>query len=124
MYTHYLTHYYYYYYYGETVIHLSYRHIDVLTADCLTCICDVLLSGDKTNASVFLSKHAPVLCGVSDGGDELHSFGVVVDLSVQSQIPLDKVTRGHEPLPIFVCYAGILREGHKQKTSTTAVAGS
>lgn len=68
--------------------------------------------------------HIPVLCGVSDGGNELHRFGVVVDLSVQSQVSLDKVTRGHELLPIFVCYAGILREGHKHRTSTTAVAGS
>lgn len=65
-------------------------------------------------------KRAPVLCGVGDGGDELHSFGIVVDLSVQSQIALDEVTRGHEPLPIFVHDAGILREGDKQKNSTTA----
>lgn len=76
-------------------------------------MCEVLLSGDKMCASVCLCKHAPVLCGVCDGGDELHRFGVVVDLSVQSQIPLDKVTRGHEPLPILVHYAGILTEGHK-----------
>ena len=41
---------------------------------------------------VGLCGYLPVLCGVSDSSDELHSFGVVVDLRVESYIPLDKVS--------------------------------
>lgn len=32
--------------------------------------------------ALFLCQYVPVLCGVSYSSDELHSFGVVVDLSV------------------------------------------
>lgn len=62
-----------------------------------------------SRVQVFLCQNVPVLCGVSNSSDELYSFGVVVDLRVESKIPLDKVSWGHEPLSILVCYAGILR---------------
>lgn len=54
------------------------------------------------------SQYVPVLCGVGDSSNELHSFGVVVNLSVQAEILLDKIVRGHELLAILVHHAGIL----------------
>lgn len=54
------------------------------------------------------SRHVPVLRGVGDGRNELHSFGVVVNLSVQAEVLLDKIIRGHELLTVLVHHAGIL----------------
>lgn len=56
----------------------------------------------------------PVLGGVGHAGQELHSFGVVMDLCVEAQILLHKVTRGHEALAILIRNAGILKHTHKQ----------
>lgn len=78
---------------------------------------EVLISQDSVNcqsqdklASVCTvgSQYVPVLCGVGHSSNELHSFGVVVNLSVQAEILLDKVIWGHELLAILVHHAGIL----------------
>lgn len=54
------------------------------------------------------SQYIPVLRGVGYSGNELHGFGVMVNLSVQAEILLDKIIWGHELFTILVHHAGIL----------------
>lgn len=64
------------------------------------------------------SQYLPILCGVGHSSNELHSFGVVVNLSVQSEILLDKVVWRHELLAILVHHAGVL--GRRQTAKAFA----
>lgn len=64
------------------------------------------------------SQYVPILGGVGYSGDELHSFGVVVNLSVQAEVLLDKVIRGHELVAILVHHAGVLGEGGQTATAS------
>lgn len=78
---------------------------------------EVLISQDSVNCQsqdklvsvcTVGSQYVPVLCGVGHSSNELHSFGVVVNLSMQAEILLDKVIWGHELLAILVHHTGIL----------------
>lgn len=72
-----------------------------------------------------MQQYVPILCGVGHSSNELHSFGVVVNLSVQSEILLDKVVWRHELLAILVHHAGILgrRQTAKAFANLTVLRG-
>lgn len=52
---------------------------------------------------------SPIFCGVRHSGEQLHSFRVVVELRVEAQIPLHKISGCHVPLSILLHHTGILR---------------
>lgn len=53
---------------------------------------------------------SPIFCSVSDSGEQLNGFRVVVELRVETQIALHKISGCHVPLSILFLYTGILRE--------------
>ena len=58
-------------------------------------------------------RHSPIFGGVGHSGYQLHSFGVVLRLCVQTQVALYKVPGGHVKLPILH-HTGILQRRHTQ----------
>lgn len=62
----------------------------------------------------------PVLGGVRHSGKQLHGFGVVMDLCVEVQILLHKVTGGHKALAILIHNTGILTHTHTNEQYSAA----
>lgn len=61
---------------------LSYLQLAIMAKTDLTSLCKLSSSDDTLYENVCVCRYVPVLCGVSYSSDELHSFGVVVDLNV------------------------------------------